>query len=84
MFLFVYVRPDRIPRAYVAMAAISLLTVFATQRLLSIERYVAVVWPFDWILANRRAGWFRATWPAVSMGFFAVFTVLHFVGALAP
>ena len=66
------------------MAAISLLTVAATQRLLSIQRYVAVVWPFDWILANRRAAWFRATWPAISMGLFAVFAMLHFAGAMAP
>ena len=83
-FLLGYFRPDRIPRAYVAFATVSLLTIFATQRLASFQRYVAIVWPFDWILAGRRASWFRVAWPVISIGLFAVFAALHFSGSLAP
>lgn len=84
LFLFVYARVDRIAPPYIALAAVSVLTTLASLRLLSLPRYLAVVWPFDWILANRRSAWFRAAWPVVSTGLFVLFAVLHFTEALAP
>ena len=83
VFLLVYARPDRLDRASVVWLAISLLTVFASQRLLSVDRYLAVAWPFSWLLAGRRR-WVEVAWPAVSGALFAVFAFLHFTGALAP
>ena len=59
-------------------------TILVSGRLLSSPRYLAVVWPFDWILAKRRASWFVAAWPAISVGLFTIFAVLHFTESLAP
>ena len=59
-FLLVYFRPDRIKPAYVAVAVIAILTVFLAMRLQSSPRYLAVAWPFAWVLANRRSRWGRA------------------------
>lgn len=84
VFLLVYIRADAIPLPYAAMSVISILTVLGSLRLLSLPRYFAVVWPFDWILANRRAEWFRAAWPVISAGLFVLFAVLHFTEAVAP
>lgn len=82
-FLFVYMRADRIPLPYVAYAVVSVLTVLASGRLQSVGRYLAVVFPFDWVLANRRAAWFQASWPAISVGLFTIYALLHFT-VLAP
>jgi hypothetical protein len=83
-FLFVYFRVDRIPLPYVALSVVSLLTLVGSLRLQSVARYLAVAWPFSWVLANRRAGWFVAAWPIFSMGLFVVHAVLNFTQALAP
>ena len=37
------------------MAVISLGTEFLSGRLQSAPRYLAVAWPFDWVLASRRS-----------------------------
>jgi hypothetical protein len=84
VFLLVYARADRIPPPYVALSVVGILTVLGSLRLLSVSRYMAVLWPFDWILAGRRAPWFRATWPIVSAGLFVLFAVLHFTESMAP
>jgi hypothetical protein len=54
-FLFVFFRPDRIRPAYWLVAIISLATVFLSGRLQSAPRYLAVAWPFDWVLASRKS-----------------------------
>ncbi len=54
-FLFVFFRHDRIRPAYWVVAIISLVTVFLSGRLQSAPRYLAVGWPFDWVLANRES-----------------------------
>jgi hypothetical protein len=54
-FLFVYFRHDRIRPAYWIVAIISLVTVFLSGRLQSAPRYLAVAWPFDWVLASRES-----------------------------
>jgi hypothetical protein len=53
VFLFVYFRHDRIPAAYWIVAAIGIVSIFASGKLLSAPRFVAVSWPFYWVLANR-------------------------------
>ena len=55
VFLFVYFRHDRIRPAYWAVAIISVASVFFAGRWLSAPRYLAVGWPFDWVLASRRS-----------------------------
>ena len=54
-FLLVFFRHDRIRPAYWVVAIIGLLTVFLSGRLQSAPRYLAVAWPFDWVLANRES-----------------------------
>lgn len=84
VFLLVYLRPDRVPLPYAAMAVIGLLTVFATLRIQSVTRYLAVVWPFDWVLARRHAALFPTAALAVSAGLFTVMAFLNFSQTLAP
>jgi hypothetical protein len=52
-FLFVFFRHDRIRPAYWVVAIIGVVTIFLSGRLQSAPRYLAVAWPFDWVLANR-------------------------------
>jgi Mannosyltransferase (PIG-V) len=52
-FLFVFFRHDRIRPAYWVVAIIGLVSVFLSGRLQSAPRYLAVAWPFDWVLASR-------------------------------
>ncbi len=82
-FLFVFMRADRIRLPYVVYAVVAVLTVLASGRLQSVGRYLAVAFPFAWVLANRRAPWFRTAWPVVSAGLFAIHALLHFT-TLAP
>ena len=72
-FLFVFFRHDRIRPAYWAVAIIALLTVFLSGRLQSAPRYMAVAWPFDWVLANRQS---RVGRGAVLAGFAAIQVLL--------
>jgi hypothetical protein len=83
-FLLVYFRPDRIPIAHAVLAVVALLTVVASLRLQSVARYVAVAWPFAWVLANRQAAWFRDLWPFATAGLFTLHVFLHFTQAMAP
>jgi Dolichyl-phosphate-mannose-protein mannosyltransferase len=84
VFLLVYLRGDRTPFAHAAWAVTSLLVMLATLRIQSAPRYLATAWPFDWLLANRRAAWFQLVGLAASATLFVVFAVLHFAQALAP
>ena len=72
-FLFVFFRHDRIRPAYWVVAIISLVTVFLSGRLQSAPRYLAVGWPFDWVLANRES---RSGRGAVLLVFAMVHVVL--------
>ena len=82
--LFLFRRRDRISAPYSALAVVTVVTALASGRLQSIGRYLAVAWPFDWILANRRAQWFQLTGLAAFAGLFVIHAVLHFTQALAP
>jgi hypothetical protein len=84
LFLFLFRRVDRIPAAYTAFAIVSVITALASGRLQSIGRDLAVAWPFDWILASRRAAWFEVAGLAAFAALFVIHAVLHFTQALAP
>ena len=84
LFLFVFRRKDRLPAAYTALALVTVVTALASGRLQSMARYLAVAWPFDWLLASRRAAWFELTGLAAFAALFVVHAVLHFTQALAP
>ena len=84
LFLFVYFRRDRIPGPYWVVAILPFVSIFAAGRLMSIPRFLAVAWPFDWALAARRP-------PSVHIALFPVFAVtqglfcwLALQGLLAP
>ncbi len=71
-FLFVFFRHDRIRPPYWVVSALSVATVFLSGTLMSTPRFLAVAWPFDWVLASRgpRVG------RAIVLG---VFAALHVV-----
>ena len=53
LILFIFFRQDRIRPAYWVVAGISFASVFLSGKLLSSTRFLAVAWPFDWVLGNR-------------------------------
>ena len=50
----------------------------------AVNLVLAVAWPFDWLLANRRAAWFQLTGLAAFAALFVIHAVLNFTQALAP
>lgn len=84
VFLVVFLRADRVPAPYAALALISLVVAVASGRLQSMGRFLAVAWPFSWALANRRAAWFELAGLAAFAALFVVYAVLNFTQALAP
>jgi hypothetical protein len=84
VFLLLFRRKDGISAPYTALAVVSLVTAVASTRLISTARFLAVAWPFDWILANRRAKWFELTGLAAFAALFTIHAMLHFTQALAP
>jgi Gpi18-like mannosyltransferase len=83
-FLFVYFRHDRIRPAYWLVALLAVASVFLSGTLESAPRYIAVGWPFAWVLANRDS---RIGRGAVLVGFAAgqaVIAWLAFTLVLAP
>jgi hypothetical protein len=84
LFLFVFRRKDKLPAPYMALALVTVLTTLATGRLQSSDRYIAVAWPFSWLLANRRAAWFELAGLAAFAAHFVLTALLNFTQALAP
>jgi hypothetical protein len=83
LFLLVYIRTDRLDGPSTALVIVSLATVAGAFRILSVARYLAVVWPFTWLVAGR-GPWTAVVWPAVSSALFTVFAFLNFAQVLAP
>jgi hypothetical protein len=84
VFLLVFVRPDRIPLPYAALSVISLGLVFASGSLESIGRHVMSAFPNAWLLAGRKARWFRVAWPIVSISLLFVLSTAMFAGRFVP
>jgi Mannosyltransferase (PIG-V) len=84
VFSFVYARADRIRVPYLLVAVLPLVLVFASGTLESVGRHVTSAFPFAWILAGRRAAWFRIGWPIVSAGLLLVASTAMFAGRFVP
>jgi hypothetical protein len=84
VFLLVYLRPDRTRIAYALLPIGAIGLAFASGSLLSIGRQVMVAFPNGWLLAGRRARWFRIAWPIVSMVLLGVISTLTFAGWFGP
>lgn len=84
VFLLVYLRPDRIPLPYGLLTLLSLGLVFASGSLESIGRHVMTAFPYAWLLAGRRARWFRVGWPIVSLVLLFVLSTAMFAGRFVP
>ena len=84
VFLLVFLRRDKVPWPYRVMILIAFLTVFVSLRLQSLPRYMAVVWPFSWVLAKKRSAWFELVGLSASAILFVVFAFLNFTQTLAP
>lgn len=89
LFLIVFFRADRVPMAHgvlaVAMLGVTFVSMFVNTTLLqSFARYMAVIWPFSWVLSSRRGRTFELAGVAGVAALFVVFAVLNFTQALAP
>ncbi len=84
IFLLVYLRPDRIPVPYATIPVLWLGLVFASGSLESVGRHVLSAFPNAWLLAGRRARWFRFGWPVLSGGLLFVLSTAMFAGRFVP
>jgi hypothetical protein len=82
--LFVFVRVDRIPIAYAAIPAISLVMLLVSGNLEAIGRVVLLAFPYSWILASRQHVAWRVGWPIASLCLLAFFSTLAFAGWWIP
>ncbi len=83
-FLFVFFRHDRIRPAYWVVSALSVATVFLSGTLMSTPRFLAVAWPFDWVLASRESRVGRTVVLGVFAALHVVLLWLAFTWRLAP
>jgi hypothetical protein len=89
LLLLGFLRWDRLKAPYASLGLVMFAGTFGSMFLnatliQSFARYMAVVWPFSWVLAKRRAAWFQLTGIAALAGLFVVYAVLNFTQALAP
>lgn len=84
VFLFVFVRTDRVPIPYVALPASFLALVIASGSIESVGRYVAPAFPNYWILARRRRWIGRVAWPAASGVLLVIVSTVIFAGWFVP
>jgi Gpi18-like mannosyltransferase len=84
VFLFVFVRTDRIPLPYVAVPVLILSMVFVSGSIQSIGRLILPAFPYYWILAKRGSWLGRVGWPVLSGVLLFVISVLMFAGWFVP
>ena len=84
VFLFVFVRNDRIPPPYVLLSALFLVALLVSGSLESVGRITMLAFPLVWILANRRSLLGRRVWPMISTGLFMLIAVMSFGGYWVP
>jgi hypothetical protein len=84
VFLLVYVRHDRIPLPYALLPVLTLGLAFSSGLLEAIGRITMLAFPYAWLLAGRRSGWFRRSWPLLSTGLMTLLAVLMFGGYYVP
>ena len=83
LFQLVYLRTSRLPRAHVAYLLAGLLSLAVSFRIVSLPRYLAVLWPLPWLLTNRRSMAFVAVTLGAFVATYAIFAFLDFT-LLAP
>ena len=84
IFLLVYLREDRIPLPYALLPILTLGLELSSGLLEAVGRIAMLAFPYVWILAGRRASWFRRAWPLASAGLMTLFAVLMFGGYYVP
>lgn len=84
LFLLVFRRVDRVPWAYALVSLLYVGAVFASGILESVGRYVTLAFPNAWLLAGRRATWFRRGWPVVSLVLLGLVSLQMFRGRFVP
>jgi len=84
IFLLVYVRSDRIPLAYALLPILTIGLELSSGLLEAVGRITMLAFPYAWLLAGRRSGWFRRAWPMLSAGLMTLIRVLIFGGYYVP
>lgn len=84
VFLFVFVRADKIPLPYVAVPVLILGMVFFSGSIQSIGRLLLPAFPYYWILAKRGSWLGRVGWPVISAGLLFLISTLMFAGWFVP
>jgi len=84
IFLLVYLRSDRIPLAYALLPILTIGLELSSGLLEAVGRITMLAFPYAWILAGRRSGWFRRSWPMLSAGLMTLIAMLMFGGYYVP
>ena len=84
VFLFVFIRVDRIRPEYWLVPVVFIAAELSSGSLEAVGRITMLGFPYVWILANRRSLFARRTWPVVSAGLFTAVAILSFGGYWVP
>jgi hypothetical protein len=84
VLLAIFLPRDRVPLAYIVLAVVSAIAPLATLRFASSARFMAVTWPFAWVLARRGGAWFRLAGLPAAATLFVLFAVLNFTQTISP
>jgi hypothetical protein len=84
VFLFVFVRVDRLRPEYVLVPVVFIAAELSSGSLEAVGRVTMLAFPYVWLLANRRSLFARRWWPPISAGLFVAIAVLSFGGYWVP
>jgi mannosyltransferase PIG-V len=84
LFQVIYFRTSRVPAAHLAYAIASVVFLLLTLRIVSTPRWLAVLWPFAWVMVSRRSRLFIGSSLAAFTATYAAFAFLNFTTLLAP
>jgi hypothetical protein len=84
LFQLVYVRSSQLRREDMALVVAGLVSLALAARVVSLPRYLAVIWPFPVLFSSRRSQTFRASLLSVFVVAFAAFAYLNFTTLVAP
>jgi hypothetical protein len=84
VFQFIYFRTSRVPRHHLAYALAAVATLAFTARIVSTPRWLAVLWPFAWVMVSRRSRAFIVVGLVAFAAAYAIFAFVNFTTLLAP